>query len=239
MYHNIGVPPLKAKMKALYVLPSMFRFQMWFLKVAGFRIVKLSDMLDAIARGSLNDRLAVLTFDDGYLDFYQNALPILREYNYPATVFVVSDLIGASNVWDTSRYDSIVEPLMNLRQLIEIQRSNIQIGSHSKTHADLTKIDINQRRLEIFQSKSKLEEVLGQPVEYFCYPFGGYTEDAIEMVKDAGYKAAISTKRGFVREGDSVFMMRRIPVRLNTHPLLFIYKIMTDYEDLKGRAREG
>jgi len=236
MYHNIGVPPLGARMKGLYVLPSMFCFQLWFLKKAGFRVVTISEMLDCRDN---NERLATLTFDDGYEDFYKNALPLLEQYGYPATVFVVSSLIGRSNLWDTARYGGVSEPLMDLEQLREIRARGIEIGSHSKTHADLTKLDTGSLTEEIEGSKRQLEGLLGPPIDLFCYPFGGYTPQAIEVVRKAGYRAALSTKRGSFRVGDNPFEIRRIPVRLNTHPILFAYKVLSNYEDRRGRKGEA
>ncbi len=236
MYHNIGVPPLRAKMKGLYVLPTMFRFQLWFLKKAGFRVVTISEMLEC---KNSNERLAAITFDDGYEDFYKNAMPILEQYGYPATVFVVSNLIGRSNLWDTARYGGVSEPLMDLKQLREIKAKGIEIGSHSKTHADLSRLDPEGLKVEIEGSKTQLEEALQSPIDLFCYPFGAYTPEAIDLVRQSGYRAAISTKRGSFRAGDNLYELRRIPVRLNTHPILFAYKVLSEHEDRKGRRVEA
>lgn len=235
MYHNIGVPPYNAKMKGLYVLPSMFRIQMWLLKYFGFKVITVGNMVKALQDNSNNQRLVALTFDDGYCDFYTNALPILKDYGYPATVFVVSSLIGKTNDWDTSRYGGAVERLMDIEQLRQIHCNGIEIGSHSYSHRDLTKLDDAGLEMEIMGSKEHLESLLHIPVDIFCYPFGGCNDKAREMVKSCNYKTGVGTKRGSVLPSDDLFEMRRIPIRLNTHPLLFVYKILSMYEDKKGR----
>ena len=100
MYHNIDNPPKNARIPNLYVTPRMFRFQMWYLKTAGFKVVPIQDMLALASKGDDRGNMAAITFDDGYMDFYRNAYPILKHYGYPSTVFVVSGLVGRENVWD-------------------------------------------------------------------------------------------------------------------------------------------
>lgn len=234
MYHNIAVPPFNAKMKGLYVLPSMFRLQMRLLKMTGFKVVTILELLEGL---NSNKRLVALTFDDGYYDFYKNALPILKEFDCPATVFVVPSLIGKTNEWDTKRYGGAIESLMTVEQIKEAQRQGIIIGSHSYSHADLTSIDKISLKKEIVQSKKSIEDIIDKEVDSFCYPFGGCNDEAKAMVKIAGYKFGIGSKRGSVMPNDDFFDLRRIPIRLNTHPLLFLYKILTNYEDTKGRGK--
>jgi peptidoglycan/xylan/chitin deacetylase (PgdA/CDA1 family) len=100
MYHSIGKPPKKMPLWKLYVNPRMFRLQMWCLKVTGFRVVPLKDILSFMRGGISDENLAAITFDDGYQDFCENAYPVLKKYNYPSTVFLVSDLVGRENLWD-------------------------------------------------------------------------------------------------------------------------------------------
>ena len=100
MYHNIDNPPNGARIPNLYVTPRMFRFQMWYLKTAGFGVVSIKDLLEAVEAGNMRRSVVSITFDDGYADFYKNAYPVLKQYGYPATVYVVSGLVGKENVWD-------------------------------------------------------------------------------------------------------------------------------------------
>lgn len=224
-------------MKGLYVLPSMFKVQMWLLRFLGFKVVTVKALVEQMYANNDTDNLVALTFDDGYEDFYKNAMPILAQYRYPATVFVVSSLIGKTNEWDVSRYGGVVERLMDVQQLIEIKQMGVEIGSHSLSHKDLTLLDDDGLKTEIMGSKKQLEDLLQMPVETFCYPFGGCNQKVKDVVMVGHYKSGIGTKRGTVFLSDDLFDLRRIPVRLNTHPLLFIYKIVTAYEDKKGRGQ--
>ncbi len=137
MYHNIDKPPKGARIPNLYVTPRMFRFQMWYLKAAGFRVVSIQDLVAAVEAGDNRHNMAAITFDDGYMDFYNNAYPILKHYGYPSTVYVVSGLVGKDNVWD-SKNETLQKPMMDWEHIVEISRNGVQIGSHTRSHPQLT-----------------------------------------------------------------------------------------------------
>ncbi len=234
MYHNINVPPKNARIPNLYVRPGMFRFQMAYLKTAGFQVMSIKDMLAAVAAGRPSQNMAAITFDDGYLDFFQNAYPVLKQYGYPSTVFIVSGLTGKENSWD-SRKENIAKPLMDWKRIIEINRNGVEIGSHTKTHPELTRIRPEEQLAEIADSKKELEERLNRAVDTFCYPGGDHDDQVKEMVKKAGYRYAVSTQRGHVEPGFDPYALRRIPIKLITNPFSFLYKIHTNSEKRKGR----
>jgi peptidoglycan/xylan/chitin deacetylase (PgdA/CDA1 family) len=230
MYHNIGIPPKGVALKSLYVTPRMFRFQMWYLKTAGFKVVALHEILSFIGGKNSNKRLVSITFDDGYQDFYDNAFPVLKTYNFPSTVFLVSDLVGKENLWDAQGR----ERLLHWDSILEMKDAGVVFGSHSKTHPFLSKLSGEQLADEIKDSKFLLEERLKNPVDFFCYPNGDYDNRVLETVATAGYKGAVTTKRGLIHRNDSPFEIRRSFIRYNTHPLLFLYKLHSQYEDRKG-----
>lgn len=234
MYHNIANPPAKGRLKGLYVSSSMFKFQMWYLKVAGFAVVPLHDIVDLTENNSLHKKIVALTFDDGYEDFYVNAFPVLKKYGYPATVFVVSDLVGTTNTWDESSL-GIRKQLITWDKVRELSAHNVFFGSHTRTHPFLTKIGREHAKEEIYRSKEIIEEQTGNSIETFCYPYGDCNHAVEAMVREAGYKVAVTTNRGSVHAGDDPLVLRRAFIRYNTHPLLFLCKIHTDYEDRKGQ----
>ena len=236
MYHNIDIPPQGARMPNLYVTPRMFNFQMWYLKMAGFRVISIQELVTAVAKRDMFQNLAAITFDDGYADFYKNAYPILRRYGYPSTVYVVSELVGTDNVWD-SRNENFAKPLMDWQTIIEISRNGVQIGSHTKTHPELTRLSSGGQNEEISVSKKVLEERLDYPIDAFCYPGGDYNEQVKEAVKRAGYRNAVTTQRGHVEEGCDPYALRRIPIKRITNPFSFLYKLHTDSEKRKGQQR--
>lgn len=232
-YHNIGIPPKGAKMRGLYVAPTMFRFQMWYLKVAGFKVVSLKEIIRFIDGSNEDENLVAITFDDGYQDIYENAYPVVKKYGYPATVFVVSDLIGKENLWDHENLN-VRKRLLDWDTILELKGNGVDLGSHTKTHPFLTKLSANELDNEIIGSMEAMEERLKCTVESFCYPYGDYDERAVDSVRKAGYKAALTTRRGFVHKGDNPLELRRVPVNLNTHPLSFINKLHSDYEVKRG-----
>jgi peptidoglycan/xylan/chitin deacetylase (PgdA/CDA1 family) len=185
-YHRIapGVHP------GVGVEPSEFSRQMRFLKRLGYEGVSLRDANEAMD----NRKKIVITFDDGYLDNFQHAGPILQDNGYRATIFCVSKKTGSVSDWTTDPVWSGL-PLMDKGQLRELHRLGFEIGSHSRTHPDLSRIPLPEAREEIEGSRRDLEDLLGSPVDTFCYPYGAFSKSAIELVREAGYRYARSVLR--------------------------------------------
>jgi peptidoglycan/xylan/chitin deacetylase (PgdA/CDA1 family) len=233
MYHNIDFPPKESRIPNLYVTPRMFRFQMWYLKRAGFKVLGLSDLLGAVETGSRADNLVAITFDDGYQDFYKNAYPVLKQYEYPSTVYVVSDFTGKANTWD-SENEKITKPLMDWDMIREINKKGVEIGSHTRSHPQLSTLKGEALQDELRGSKRALEEQLNRKVDHFCYPYGDLDALVKEEVKKAGYRSAVTTQRGHVLDQFDSFALPRIPIKLVTNPVTFLYKIHTDTEVRKS-----
>lgn len=232
-YHNIGTPPGHGNLHSLYVTSRMFKFQMWYLKASGFKVVPLHEIISFMKGNISGKKLVAITFDDGYQDFYENAYPVLKMFGYPSTVFLVTDLIGKENLWDY-RELNIRKRLLDWDKIVELRDHRVVFGSHTKTHPFLSKLSTSEIEDELFGSKTALEKKMGFPVELFCYPYGDYDDRVVTTVKKAGYLGAATMNRGFIRIGDDPFEIRRLFVRLNTHPLLFMIKLHSTYEDRKG-----
>lgn len=216
-YHNIADPPKEAKLKTLYVSQRKFEKQLWLLKTLGHR----SFTTEAI---DFSQRSVFLTFDDGYADFVDMALPLLERYNFKALVFVVVDRVGQYNTWDADKL-RVKKPLMDWKDLEYIVKKGIEIGSHSLTHPFLTQIDPKDAQREIEGSKKKLEDRLGILVKSFCYPYGNYNPRIKEMVAKAGYEYAFTTKSGKFEKGDDPLEIRRITVFGNMSLLGFLLRL--------------
>lgn len=216
-YHNIEKPPEEAKLKTLYVKPSKFERQLKALKWLGFKTSLIPD--------SRNDNNVLLTFDDGYKDFVENALPLLKKHNFTAVVFVVAGLVGTFNVWDHEKL-RVKKPLMDWKDLEYIIKEGIKVGSHTLTHPYLTGLDLREAKREIEASKKMLEDKLGIEVDCFCYPYGNYNEKIKELVKEAGYKYAFSTKTGTFKQGDDPYEIHRITVFGNMPLPVFMLKLI-------------
>ena len=162
----------------LSVSPQTFENQLNLIKEKGYNPTTFLD----IENKKYPDNPVILSFDDGYEDFYQSAYPILKKYNYKAVLY---DIVNFNN-----------ENYVNEAQLKEMSNYGIEIGSHTLSHKDLTKITPDKAKQEIEESKKLLEAKLGKEVISFCYPSGKYNDETVNLVKNAGYKYATTTKPG-------------------------------------------
>lgn len=173
--------------------PEIFRRQMKFLHSRGYRVYTVSEYVKLIEGGGEIARPAVvLTFDDGFANFLTEAAPVLREYGYRATVYIPTDFIGRR-----SDFTSLVDlPLLSGQEISNIAEEGFEIGSHSMSHSNLAGLAIGQARNEVVRSKEILEDLTRKEVRTFCYPRGDYNREIVELVKEAGYQAAVSLKVG-------------------------------------------
>jgi peptidoglycan/xylan/chitin deacetylase (PgdA/CDA1 family) len=173
-------------------------------------------------------KVAVITFDDGYTDVYENALPILKEMGFTATCYFVSRCFGTYNSWDQ---DALIErkPIMTREQAAEWMRAGMEIGSHTCNHPHLTSCTLEVCDRELTNSRVELEQKFGTSVESFSYPAGDYNADVVSCVKAAGYRSAVTTRGGRVRPRGDPFRMRRIGVNGRRGLIPFIAGIMTNY----------
>lgn len=196
MYHQIG---RSSERSSVHVSPETFERQMQFLKVHDYRVWPLEDVVAALKqRRKLPPKTVAITFDDGTLDTIQNAFPVLKQMEFPATVFMITDNIGRPG-W------------LSEEDLRVLDAGGVHIGSHTVHHAFLPDIDDRQQVLrELTGSKRALEDILGHPVTLFSYPAGGVTESIRELVKEAGYEGAVTTNY-FKRKHD-VYALHRVKI---------------------------
>lgn len=209
MYHQVGRFRSPKNHRAQFCHVRRFRGQMRYLHYFGYNVLSLEQALKGLFHGEpLPPKPVVLTFDDGYRNFYENAVPILADYGFPAIVYAVSNLIGGRNQWveATGREGA---DLMDLNSLRELGRHNIAIGSHSLTHPRLSQIPEDRMRREVLESKARLEDLLGQPVPDFCYPYGDYDERVRDAAIEAGYRSALTCIRGAANTADNAWEIPR------------------------------
>lgn len=180
VYHKIDPKP---ELGLTCLHPRQFRKQIEFLAGKGFRFVTLSELIKLQSR---EPNLIAITFDDGYQNVYEYAFPILKEYQAPATVFVISNFIGRYNTWDVNLgwiyYQHLNES--NLNNLIS---EGWEIGSHGKTHRALQGMTRTEIVYELSQSKQLLQEKFNQPVNFFAMPFGNVNTLIRELALKTGY----------------------------------------------------
>ena len=232
MYHQIDAPPPRGTaLRGLVVAPASFAWQMRMLRVLGYRGLSMHD-LEPYLSGIKQGKVVGITFDDGYQNNVTHALPILRKHGFTATCYGVSRMMGKTNQWDVGNVAQT--PLMTLDDWRAWSAEGMDVGSHTCTHANLPALPPEQAREQIAVSKQELENALGCDVRHFCYPYGWYDHEHMEMVREAGYASATTTNRGRVHAGDDPFALRRIMVARATGPVQFLMKIATRYEDKRG-----
>ncbi len=179
MYHSVA--PYEQDPYLVTVRPERFEQQLHWLHRRGLRGTSMRELLAARREG--NDRgLVGLTFDDGYADFGEHALPVLARYGFTATVFVIADLLGGSNSWDVA---GPRKALMSAQEIRDIAQRGMEIGSHSRRHVSLT--STGELIAEVAESRAILEDVTGAEITGFCYPYGHLDAPAVEAVRAAGY----------------------------------------------------
>lgn len=233
MYHQIDeTPPRGAKLRGLVVHPKSFAWQMAMLRLLGYRGLSMRD-LEPYLSGEKKGRVVGITFDDGYQNNLKNALPILQKHKFTATCYGVSRLLGGSNVWDHA-IGVTAKPLMTQSEWKQWLAQGMDVGSHTCTHADLTKTDTTQTQQEIVDSKAELESALGCEVRHFCYPYGRFEQQHEDIVRSAGYVTATTTHRGRVHAGFNAMALNRIMIARACNPILFGAKILSAYEDKRS-----
>lgn len=199
MYHHIGTPPATATLPKLWVRPEDFRRQMTYLLRHGHTPLLFTELDAALRRKrELPEKPVLVTFDDGYADNYELAFPILRELGVKANIFLVCGTIGRHNAFsdpDSGPW----ERMLTWERIFEMRDSGLlEFGSHTMGHADLPRIDFEQARWEIEESKRRLEERLERPVTAFAYPYGAgaYDPKLREIVRVSGYRLDFAIRQG-------------------------------------------
>lgn len=235
-YHQTGQPPRRGvPVRTLVLPPWRFALQLRMLKALGWTGLSMRD-LEPYLRGERTGKVFGITLDDGYVNNFEHALPVLRSLGFTATSFIVTSQIGGSNVWD---HGIGAEParLMDLPQLRAWHDAGMDLGAHTRNHVDLTTCDDATARDEIVGSKHDLEDLLGIEVRSFCYPYGEHRIEHAEMVRQAGYATATTIVSTRARQGDDPARLPRISVHLYDRLPRVIAQVTTDYEDWR-QARQ-
>jgi peptidoglycan/xylan/chitin deacetylase (PgdA/CDA1 family) len=223
MYHRFGFPKPFSLVAGQYVAPPLLVSQINCLKANLWQPVNLDDIIIDRTIKPENSKYAI-TFDDGYLSVYDKAFPVLAARGITGTVYVVADQVGGINQWDRAAGDYL-EHMMNADQIREMHRAGFGIGSHTLSHPHLTQISDDELRAEVFDSKKSLEDVIGEEVRSFSYPYGDYDDRVRNVVIEAGYTNAVSTRLGVVLPTNGAFDIPRLNVRWNTFGFALMQKI--------------
>ena len=208
MYHQV----VTAEPEDIHaVTVEAFANQMHWLHEQGYQSATVEELLvdNVSVRSEPTSRHIAITFDDGYLDAFTNALPILKSYGFKATIFLVAKRVGGVNDWDQAP-TLAGAPLLDWHHLREMADYGISFGSHTCTHPDLTAIPAAQAEEEIRASRRIIERQLPLPVRAFAYPYSRSDESLVKIVSDSGYDLACTYAPHYVGgAGKRRFMLRR------------------------------
>ncbi len=161
---------------------------------AGFRGVSLREALSyRESHNSWPERSVALTFDDGFANFYEEAMPTLVRRGFTATVFVISGHVGGRNDWEQPPERLGSRAMLDWSQIVETAAAGIEIGAHTRRHRDLRRLSTPEAKEEICGSRAEIEDRLGQPVESFAYPYGHVTSESRSIVRQE-FKTACTTE---------------------------------------------
>jgi peptidoglycan/xylan/chitin deacetylase (PgdA/CDA1 family)/GT2 family glycosyltransferase len=210
MYHQVSTtgPDSLTRWR---ISPTAFEEQIRYLRDAGYYSVTFDDWRVAQqTKQPLPGRGIILTFDDGYLDFYTDAFPILRRYGFSATVFLVAERIGQNNTWDAAYGESV--PLLDGLHIAELQQEGIEFGSHSATHRPLTGLSNKAIVEEAARSRAILTRALGKPPRSFAYPYGDTDPVVQHLIGACGYTFGLTCYAGFSQYQNSLLALSRIEI---------------------------
>jgi peptidoglycan/xylan/chitin deacetylase (PgdA/CDA1 family) len=210
LYHRVCADA--AYFQSSYVVKaSAFRRQMEYLVRHDWHAASLDDLLEPQDKARQTGKKVLITFDDGYLDTFTTAFPILKEFGMTALVLLVGDMSRRTNWWDLPL--GVPEAkLLSPDQIREMADAGMQFGSHTLTHASLPDLSNSRLADELVGSKQAIENVTGRPVMAFSYPYSHIDERSKRAVRDAGYSIAFSVESGPFRTFTDPWEIRRTNV---------------------------
>lgn len=223
MYHSVG-NDLEKNLHPYFqtvTSPKVFEQHMRALKDWGFEVLLLSEAVTLLQTGSLelnrdhkirntSARYVVITFDDGFRDFYTNAFPILEKYGYKATVFLTTDYIGKNFVTG--------KECLQENEIKELHERGIEFGSHTMSHPLLRNLQPDQIVKEVSGSRLYIQTLLNNQVDLFSYPYGfpeeniAFTDQLHNILLKEGYVAGVTTVIGRAKANDLPFFLKRLPI---------------------------
>jgi peptidoglycan/xylan/chitin deacetylase (PgdA/CDA1 family) len=239
MYHSVS-ENLFGKSHPYYHIntsPEVFARQMRCLRHAGYRTIDLCQLVDGLNQPEDLTRTVVITFDDGYQDFYTEAMPVMKQCGFSATIFLATDRIQDTSV----RLEGV--NYLTWREVRELHAEGIQFGSHTVTHPDLRSLGPEQIEYELGYSKEVIEDKLGVPVNSFAYPFAfpeenkNFTRFLLDELENQGFQNGVTTMLGRASKRHSKFFLPRLPVNTWDDQSFLLAKLEGGYDWLHWPQR--
>ncbi|MDY6084250.1 MAG: polysaccharide deacetylase family protein [Dialister sp.] len=215
MYHMIG----DLKDNSAVMTEANFRLQMQYLKDHGYHPITMQELYDYVTKGAaLPERPVCITFDDGYQDSYTVVYPIMKEFGYPWTLFLITDDVGQ------------MHNRMTWEQLREMANSHtVTIANHTLSHPKLHNLPTRaEKKNEILGAQQALKYQLGIDNAWLAYPYGDYDDEVIEVAKECGIKMALTTDAGRVHVGSYPYDLKRVYIGNNVSLARFNERLNKD-----------
>jgi peptidoglycan/xylan/chitin deacetylase (PgdA/CDA1 family) len=225
LYHSVGHGILSS-------LPLVIFERQMEMLAERFKIVRLCDLPEAMASTSADTNLACITFDDGYRDNYEHALPVLERLGIKSTFFIATGFLGKS----FPTFAGYV-PMMTSAEVKELAALGHEIGAHTVTHPKLSTVPLDTAREEVENSKHFLEELLHREVVSFAYPRGNFNKAVETLLSPLGFKLAVTVREGLVDEKPNWLSLRRVWISNQLSVRAFAAKTSTAirwYSRLRG-----
>jgi peptidoglycan/xylan/chitin deacetylase (PgdA/CDA1 family) len=208
MYHRVDAMPPYAPHPTNFVSPTLFKEQIEALLSWGYSPVTFKTWMTwRTHRGHIPKRPFIVTFDDGYADFADNAWPVLKSVKVPATVFLVASKIGGVNDWGS---EAPRTQLLDEVQIRTLQDEGVEFGGHGYAHVPLAAVSPNQARTDIEHCRAALVGTLGKAPEVFAYPYSNQNLRVRRLVREAGFSCAVRGKGRINARWVDPFGLRRI-----------------------------
>lgn len=240
MYHRVIKDESEKGVHGTYVTVKQFDEQMKYLKNKGYETVTFEDLLNNKykQRFDKDKKWIMLTFDDGYKDNYENAFPILKKYQFKGIIYILDGV--KYNKWDVDDKNNPEKefPLMNVEELLEMQKYGIEFGGHTSTHPKLAELSLENVKKEIILSKNNIENLVGKELLSFAYPYGSLNEDVKKIAQESGYQFAVATDSGSITFSDDLFEIRRVGIFPTNNLFNFKRKVSGRYNFIKVKREE-
>jgi peptidoglycan/xylan/chitin deacetylase (PgdA/CDA1 family) len=232
MYHSISNQD-EGAVHPYYRLctpPKLFDAQLTLIKELGYSVLPLGQAVEQFTAGTLAGKNAVITFDDGFKDFYSNGFPLLNRHGFTATVFLPVDFISHPGPHLGGREH------LSWTEVLELSAKWVSFGSHTLTHRQLYSLSQDEMETELRRSKKTIESHLGLSVDSFSYPYAfpenrkAFIATLKACLQQCGYRLGVTTKIGTVTRDSDVFFLPRIPVNAGDDRLFFKAKIEGHYD---------
>jgi peptidoglycan/xylan/chitin deacetylase (PgdA/CDA1 family) len=206
MYHSID-----SSGSVISISPDLFASHMELLHQRNFQVISLREAIQTLKEKGVTDRKVVLTFDDGFENFYTDAFPILAKYKMPSTIFLVTNYCGKTNDWPSQIKSIPILALLDWSRIQELSNFQVEVGAHSCTHPMLTRLSQECASREIKESQDTIQQKIGRRVPYFAYPYGDLNRTVRTIVAEH-FESAVGTSLSETASEDDLYDLSRVDV---------------------------